>query len=300
MSFNPYPSKQAQEVVFSSIGIKDYHLPLSFNDYQINVVNSHRHLGLILDEKHTFSEHVRAAIVKANRGIGIIRFLSKYVSRDTFDQMCELFVRPHSYYGDTIYHDQNMSLSRKLESIQHEAALAVIRAWKGTNTDKLPEELGWETLGNRRWYRRLCLFHKIVDNQPPEYLRDCVSDENINQDQLRYTNVFRYENSSSQRYSKSLFPYCVNIWNTLDHQIRTCSKISQFKTALLLIIRPARKSLHEMINRHHSALITRLRVHFSDLNEHMFRHNIACASPICNVGIESRTHFFRHCPLHSI
>ena len=68
MSFNPDPSKQAQEVIFSSKRIKDHHLPLSFNDYnQINIVNSHKHLGLILDEKLTFSEHVRAAIVKAKR-----------------------------------------------------------------------------------------------------------------------------------------------------------------------------------------------------------------------------------------
>ena len=67
MSFNPDTSKQAQEVIFSSKRIKDPHPPLSFNDYQINVVNSHMHLGLILDVKLTFSEHVRAAIVTAKR-----------------------------------------------------------------------------------------------------------------------------------------------------------------------------------------------------------------------------------------
>ena len=211
MILNPDPSKQAQEVIISSKRSKDYHPPLSFNDYQMNVVNSHKHIGLILDEKLKFSEHGRAAIVKVKRGIGIIRLLSKYASRDTLDQMYKLFVRQHFDYGDVIYHDQIMSLSRKLESIQYEAALAVSRAWKGTNTDKLPEELGWETLGNRRCYRRLCLFYKIVNNQPPEYLRDYVPDENRNYNQLRHINVFIYENSSSQRHSKILFPYCVNI-----------------------------------------------------------------------------------------
>ena len=51
------------------------------------------------------------------------------------------------------------------ESTQYKAALAVSGAWKGTNKDRLLEELGWETLSNRRWYRRLCLFYKIVNNQ---------------------------------------------------------------------------------------------------------------------------------------
>ena len=107
--------------------------------------------------------------------------------------MYKLFVRPHLDYGDVIYHDQDISLSRKLESIQYEAALAVSGAWKGTNTDRLLEELGWETLGNRRWYRRLCLFYKIVNNQAPEYLREYVPDENRNHYQPHHTNVFRYE-----------------------------------------------------------------------------------------------------------
>ena len=204
--FNPNPSKQAQEVIFSSKRIKDHHPPLSFNDYQINVVNSNKHLGVILDEKLTFSEHVRAAIVKAKKGIGMVLFLSKYASRDTLGQMCKLLVRRHMDYQDVIYHDQNMYLSQKLESIQYEAAMAMNCAWKGNNTDKLLEELGWETLGNRRWHRRLCL---IVNNQAPEYLCDYVPDENRNKYQFRHENVFRYENSSSQRYSQNLFTYCV-------------------------------------------------------------------------------------------
>ena len=199
MRFNPDPSKQAKEVIFSSKRIKDHHLPLRFNDYQINVVNCHKLLGLLLDKKLTFSEHVRAAIVKAKRGIGIIRFLSKYASRTTLDHMYKLYVRPHLVYGDVSYHDQNMSLSRKLESIQYEAALVVSGAWKGTKMDRLHEEFGWEMLGNRRWYRRVSLFYKIVNNQAPEYLRKYVPDENRNHYQLCHTNVFSYERSCSQR-----------------------------------------------------------------------------------------------------
>ena len=65
MSFNPDPTKQAKEVIFSSKRTKDPHQPLSFNDYQINIEKSHKHLGLILDEKLTFAEHVREAIIKA-------------------------------------------------------------------------------------------------------------------------------------------------------------------------------------------------------------------------------------------
>ena len=45
----------------------------------------HKHLSMILDSKLTFLTHIKEAIVEARMGIRIIRFLSKYVSRDVLD-----------------------------------------------------------------------------------------------------------------------------------------------------------------------------------------------------------------------
>ena len=58
-----------------------------------------------------------------------------------------------------------------LESTQYQAALAVSGAWKGTSRDKIYNELGWETLDERRMFRRLVQFYKIMTNQTPDYLR---------------------------------------------------------------------------------------------------------------------------------
>ena len=99
--------------------------------------------------------------VKGRRETGIIRYLSKYVSRDpdVLDQICKLYVRPQVDYNDIIYHkydpEYTLELIKRLESTQYSAALAVSGCWRGTNTDRLLEELGWEYLYHRRWYRRL-------------------------------------------------------------------------------------------------------------------------------------------------
>ena len=55
-------------------------------------------------------------------------------------------------------------LMSRLESVQYSAAFAVTGAWKGTSRDEIYQELGWETLTDRRWYRRLTLFYKKVIN----------------------------------------------------------------------------------------------------------------------------------------
>ena len=74
----------------------------------------------------------------------------------------------------TIYHKYDpeftLDFTKRLESTQYPAALAVSAAWRGTNTDKIYEELGWEILYYRRWYRRLCHFYKFQSDQRPLYL----------------------------------------------------------------------------------------------------------------------------------
>ena len=99
---------------------------------------------MILDSKLTFLSHIKEAIVAARRDIGIIRFLSKYVTRDVLDQIYKLYVRPHLDYGDIIYHKYDpkfkFDFTKRVESTQYSAALAVSGAWRGTNTDKIYEE----------------------------------------------------------------------------------------------------------------------------------------------------------------
>ena len=85
MSFNPDPTKQAEQVILTV------------------TVPHHKRIGLILDETLNFAEHTREAIIKARSSIGIIRFLSKYVHCDVLDQMYKLHVRLHLDYGVVVY-----------------------------------------------------------------------------------------------------------------------------------------------------------------------------------------------------
>ena len=48
----------------------------------------------------------------------------------------------------------------QIQRVQYQAALAISGTWQGTNTDKIYEELGWESLTQRRWFRRLVQIFK--------------------------------------------------------------------------------------------------------------------------------------------
>ena len=124
MSFNPDPQKQAVELTFSKKKIEIDHPVILFNDIPVKKVNEHKHLGIILDSKLSFSAHIKSAISKARRGIGLLKYLSKYLPRHTLNELYKLYVRPHLDYGDVIYHipakacefSQNIILPNMMEN----------------------------------------------------------------------------------------------------------------------------------------------------------------------------------------
>ena len=78
-------------------------------------------------------------------------------------------VRPHLDYGDVIYDKAFIGpFQKKLESIQYNAALAITGAIRGTSREKIYSELGLKPLQDRRWYRKVCVFYKILTNMSPK------------------------------------------------------------------------------------------------------------------------------------
>ena len=75
MSFNPDPNKQATEVLFSRKRNETFHPDLEFNGVKIPRASSQKYLGMILDEKLSFNEHVSVKLSKAKKCVGSLRKL---------------------------------------------------------------------------------------------------------------------------------------------------------------------------------------------------------------------------------
>ena len=97
--------------------------------------------------------------------------------------MYQALVRSHLDYCHIIYHipsHQKQSTlvvtlnlqMEKVERIQYQAALAISVAWRGSSCSKLYEELGWETLSDRRMCGRILQIHMISGNKTPSYLKE--------------------------------------------------------------------------------------------------------------------------------
>ena len=72
MSFNPDPSKQAQEVIFSCKLQKSVYHPLHFNNIAVTQSTTQKHLRMILDVKVDFQRHLKNIYSKVHKTIGLL------------------------------------------------------------------------------------------------------------------------------------------------------------------------------------------------------------------------------------
>ena len=80
MSFNPDPSNEVQEVIFSCELRKISHPSIYLNNNPIEQVSSQKHLRLISDTKLNFQEHVKKILTTVNKTIGLLRKLQNRIS----------------------------------------------------------------------------------------------------------------------------------------------------------------------------------------------------------------------------
>ena len=81
MTFNPDPSKRAQEVIFSRKLNKDYDPPVAFNNKNVPETDSQKHLGIILDNGLSFANHLKMILNKVNKTLGLVRKLHNILPR---------------------------------------------------------------------------------------------------------------------------------------------------------------------------------------------------------------------------
>ena len=129
-----------------------------------------------MDEKLTFSDQVTSKLTSVNKLTSALRKIYHYMPRDSLVPIYKSFIRPNLDYTDVIFEKpSNATFSKGIEPAQYNATLAITGTIRGTSKEKLYQELGFETMKERR---RLCCFYKILNNQTPGYLYSLLSPPN--------------------------------------------------------------------------------------------------------------------------
>ena len=311
MVFNPSITKQAVEVSFSNKRTPSTFEILDFNGIPVMQASDTKHLGMILDSKLDFKKHLAEKIGKANQGLGVMKQLCKWVPRRSLEEIYKLYVRPHLDYGDIIYDiadinktsiftDTTSNLQmEKIEIVQYQAAKIVTGAWQGTSRVKLYEDLGWESLQNRRTVRKLCILFETQKNNYPLYLADILNNYKYRQNSRHFDRqMLKNIPCRTNKFKATCFPSAIRDWNLLSFETKNAVSKQAFKNKILKLTRPPKKSYFGLLDKKKSKYITLLRMELSPLRAHKFKYNFNnTEDPFCSVceTVEDTKHFLLHC-----
>ena len=126
MKFNPDHTKQAQEIIFSRKKTVSIHPVVYFNNTPVNSTATHKHLGMILDSKLSYENHLQSVFSRVNKTTGLLRKCQPTLPRKSLVIIYKSFIRPYLDYGDVVYdRASNKWFHQSLESFQYNAAIAI-------------------------------------------------------------------------------------------------------------------------------------------------------------------------------
>ena len=155
--------------------------------------------------------------------------------------------------------------------------------------------LGFESLKDRRWMRKLCCLYKVMSSERPSFLCDMLPPLRGSQ---RNQGFFRPLLCRTEIFESSFLPYTINEWNKLDPDVRKIGSYVGFRKKLLSFIKPTENKTFSIYDPFGIKLLNRLRVDFSHLNKRKFRRSFAdTLNPLCSCSLETETtaHFFLRC-----
>ena len=148
---------------------RGHQLDLRLNNIQLKQVDSHRHLGLIIQSDLRWNDHVAAKTAKARQLLHTLLRLRGTLSAAALKVIYEVYVRPVVEYGSLALSNLSVNLQDKLERRQRRACRICLRIplFRPTHHTSLLHNMGLPTLASRRVYRQVIFAHALVNNNVP-------------------------------------------------------------------------------------------------------------------------------------
>ena len=228
------------------------HVPLSTSDsaneilatippngkfQSLEVINSDKYLGIILDSKLTFNEHVDSICSKATRILNLCRRNLSMCPQATKEIAYRTLIRPQLEYASTAWNPYTVKNIVKVENVQRRAARWVLGNYTyGPNahlTEQISGQLGWQSMQHRRAISDLCMFYKIRNRLVGMSFPSTV--EQHHRDAWRYRAMQAHH---SEAYRNGFYCRTVRLWNRLPTVVAGSPTIDRFRSSMVAWVTP--------------------------------------------------------------
>lgn len=230
-----FSEEKTKLIVFSKRKFK-HQLMLNFNGVILQESNEIKLLGMIMDARLKWKNHINFIKARANKAMNILQVLNNKnngVSRQVLLRLYKTYVRPIIEYGAPIYNSAPKALLDKLEPIQNTALRIATGAFKSSRIENLLVDAGESPLMFRREYLINNYMSRVLFNKhsPMREILTKISflDSELFVNQTKPLSLWFYENTNNytEIFSSSVIRRPVNSnppWTLLIPKIDYLSK----------------------------------------------------------------------------
>lgn len=205
---------------------------MKYNMAEENITTSdcEKDLGVLIDNKLNFQDHINTQVKKANQKLGIINRTFSHLDKDMFLTLYKSLVRPHLEYCSTVWSVINKKEAIKIENVQRRATRLLKNIQHRSYGERLVS-LGLPTLQYRRLRADLVETYKIINKLDQVDSADTIFPIRDTVTRGHKFKIFKKHNRTNIR-KQSFTQRVVDHWNSLPDKVVEAKTLNSFKSAL--------------------------------------------------------------------
>ena len=222
------PSK-FQFIIF---GNEDSNASLFLGDNCIHACTSVNLLGVTLDQKLNFKEHVRNLCRKAAWQLTALSRISKYLNQEAKMKIFKSYIVSNFEYCKLIWHFCGKTDSKKVEKLQERGLRIVFNDFDATY-ESLLTRANFKSLEENRLRTMLVEVYKAYYDMSPDYINKLFTIKSTTYDLVRKQQLV-LKRTRTKAYGQQTLTYQGSrLWNKLPNSLKAVNNINDFKTQLL-------------------------------------------------------------------
>ena len=210
---------------------------IRINNQIIKYSSTAQNLGIILDQKLSFSQYTTSLSKSINRTLHTIRLIRPSITTKLAQLLVTSLILPRIDYCNSTLHRLPRNSIIPFTKLLYSAARIVYRIPKYSRTHITPylRILHWLPITQRIQYKIMLLTHLATHHNKPDYLTDLLTDYNPSRSQ-RTENQYKLHTHNCTNLTikqQSAFSIAApKLWNSLPTSLRSLSSTPSFKRKL--------------------------------------------------------------------
>ena len=224
LQLNP---KKTKFIVISIRKLNKENINIELDNDKIELVDKVRNLGVIFNEKLTWSDHINMKIGQVYNMLRSLWMTQSFTPLNIRLQLAKTYLIPCLLYGCEIFVNPDSRTMTALQRLLNNIARYIFNKKKFDHISLYTNKIFGMTIRNVMNFRALILLHKIINSREPNYLYKRITF--CHSVRMRSLKHFRFKYSVSEQ---QFFVYSVRLLNSLPNSLRTEVNGSWFRNKL--------------------------------------------------------------------